>query len=125
MLEKLTNDNYIIYAMKHYDNPQCHTLSEFEEDLNKLVYLQRSLSKYKDTNEINERLVLNHIIILFNLFNEATINILFYKIRPEYWNIIITFLIFLERMPESLPNYGIITSDYQLDQFIITKLRNI
>lgn len=125
MIEILNKDNFILYCMKHYDNPQCHTVSEFEEDLNKLVYLQRSLSKYRDTNEINERLVLNHIIVLFNLFNEASINILFYKIRPDYWDIIITFLIFLERMPEELPQYGIITSDYQLDQFIITKLRDI
>lgn len=126
MNEKLNKDNFILYCMHHYDNPQCHSIKEFEEDLNRILYLQKLLTRYlNDENDLRERLVLNHLIVLFNLFNDATINILFYKIDKEYWNILITFLIYLNRMPDDVPQYGIITSDYILDDYIISKLREI
>lgn len=125
MIEKLTNENFIQYCMKHYDNPQCQTIQEFEEDLNRIVYLQRLLTRYKDNDELKERLVLNHLIVLFNLFNDATINILFFKLDKCYWHILMTFLIYLNRMPDELPQYGIITSDYILDETIISILRKI
>ena len=111
--------------MKHYDNPQCQTLSEFEEDLNRIMYLQKLLVRYTDNSELRERLILNHLIVLFNLFGDATINIIFFKIEPKLWNILITFLIYLNRMPDELSQYGIITSNYTLDDYIITHLRKI
>lgn len=125
MIEKLTNENFLLYCMKHYDNPQCQTLSEFEEDLNRIMYLQKLLVRYTDNSELRERLILNHLIVLFNLFGDATINIIFFKIEPRLWNILITFLIYLNRMPDELPHYGIITSDYTLDDYIIPHLRKI
>lgn len=126
MPEILNKDNFILYCMKHYDNPQCHSVKEFEEDLNRVLYLQKLLTRYvNDKNELRERLILNHLIVLFNLFNDATINILFYKLDKDYWNILITFLIYLNRMPDTLPQYNIITSDYILDEFVILKLREI
>jgi hypothetical protein len=125
MIEKLTNENFLLYCMKHYDNPQCQTLKEFEEDLNRIMYLQKLLVRYQDVDELRERLILNHLIVLINLFNDATINILFFKIESKLWNILITFLIYLNRMPNELPQYGIITSNFILDDYIITHLRKI
>lgn len=125
MIEKLTNENFLIYCMKHYDNPQCQTLKEFEEDLNRIQYLQKLLIRYTEVDELRERLILNHLIVLINLFNDATINILFFKIESKLWNILITFLIYLNRMPNELPQYGIITSNFILDDYIITHLRKI
>ena len=126
MIEKLNNTNFILYCMKHYDNPQCTTVKEFEEDLNRILYLQKLLTRYiNNKEELRERLVLNHIIVLYNLFGEATTNILFYKLDKEYWNILITFLIYLNRIPDAIPQYGIIVSDFVLDEYIISKLREI
>jgi hypothetical protein len=126
MIEILNKDNFILYCMKHYDNPQCTSVKEFEEDLNRFLYLQKLLTRYiNNKDELRERLILNHLIVLFNLFNDATINILFYKLDKEYWNILITFLIYLNRMPDVLPQYGIITSDYILDDYIVSNLRKI
>lgn len=125
MIDKLTNENFLLYCMKHYDNPQCQTLSEFEEDLNRIMYLQKLLVRYTDNSELRERLILNHLIVLFNLFGDATINIIFFKIEPKLWNILITFLIYLNRMPDELSQYGIITSNYTLDDYIISHLRKI
>ena len=80
MIEILNKDNFILYCMKHYDNPQCTSVREFEEDLNRFLYLQKLLNRYiNNKDELRERLILNHLIVLFNLFNDATINILFYK----------------------------------------------
>jgi len=126
MIEILNKDNFILYCMKHYDNPQCTSVREFEEDLNRILYLQKLLTRYiNNKDELRERLILNHLIVLFNLFNDATINILFYKIEKEYWNILITFLIYLNRMPDTLPQYGIITSNFILDDYIVSNLRKI
>lgn len=125
MNNKLTEDNYIQYCMNHYDNPQCHSVVEFEDDLNRIIYLQRLFTRYKENNELRERLILNHLIVLFNLFNDNTINILFFKIDKQYWNTLITFLIYLNRMPEEVTNYNIITSDYALDDYVVSILRKI
>jgi hypothetical protein len=126
MIEILNKDNFILYCMKHYDNPQCTSVREFEEDLNRFLYLQKLLTRYiNNKDELRERLILNHLIVLFNLFNDATINILFYKLDKEYWNILITFLIYLNRMPDVLPQYGIIASDFILDDYIVSNLRKI
>ena len=125
MIEKLTNENFLLYCMQHYDNPQCQTLKEFEDDLNRIQYLQKLLIRYTEVDELRERLILNHLIVLINLFNDATINIMFFKIESKLWNILITFLIYLNRMPNELPQYGIITSNFILDDYIITHLRKI
>lgn len=125
MQELITKDNFIQYCMNHYDNPQCQTIQEFEDDLNRLLYLQKLFLRYRENGELKERLILNHLIVLFNLFNDYAINILFFKVDKQYWNILITFLIFLNRMPDTLPQYSIITSDYMLNETIINTLRKI
>lgn len=125
MQEILNENNFLVYAMHHYDNPQCHSLEEFEEDLKRFLYLKKLLSRYKKDGELRERLILNHIIVLYNVFGDATTNMLFYKIDGSYWSVLITFLVYLERMPEEIPQYSIKLSDYMLDEKVISSLRII
>ena len=124
-MEKLNEGNFLVHAMHHYDNPQCHSLVEFEEDIKKFLYLKKLLSRYKNTGEVRERLILNHIIVLYNIFGDAATNMMFYKTDEQYWNVLVTFLVYLERMPESLPQYGINISDIELDESVINALRKI
>ena len=123
--DKLSENNFLLYAMHHYDNPQCHSLEEFEEDLKKFLYLKKLLSRYKKDGELRERLILNHIIVLYNVFGDAATNMLFYKIDSECWNTLVTFLVYLERMPETVADYSIKLSDIPLDEEIISVLRKI
>jgi hypothetical protein len=125
MNEKLNEANFLIYAMHHYDNTQCYSLVEFEDDLKKFLYLKKLISRYKNNGDLKERLILNHIIVLYNLFGEATTKMLFYKVDKECWDVLVTFLVYLERMPETLPEYGIILSEVILDEKVISILRKI
>ena len=123
--EKLNESNFLLYAMHHYDNPQCNSVHEFEEDLKKFLYLKKLFSRYKNNGELRERLILNHIIVLYNIFGEATTRMLFYKIDESCWDALVTFLVYLERMPEKVSEYGIVLSDMILDDSIIHTLRKI
>jgi hypothetical protein len=123
--EKLNESNFLLYAMHHYDNPQCNSVQEFEEDLKKFLYLKKLFSRYKNNGELRERLILNHIIVLYNIFGEATTRMLFYKIDESCWDALVTFLVYLERMPEKVSEYGIVLSDMILDDSIIHTLRKI
>ena len=125
MIEKLDDSNFILYAAKHYDNPQCYDTIEFQDDLKRFKYLKRLFGKYQESGELRERLILNHIIVLYNVFGAAATNMLFYKIDEEHWSVLITFLVYLERMPETLPQYGISASDVSLDETVINALRKI
>jgi hypothetical protein len=111
--------------MHYYDNPQCHNIQEFEKDLRIFVYLKKLITRYKQSGELRERLILNHIIVLYNVFGDAATNMMFYKTDEQYWNVLVTFLVYLERMPESLPQYGINISDIELDESVINALRKI
>ena len=96
MFKKITRDNIILYAIKHYDNPQCEGEKEFYDDMKRFKYVKRLLRKYKDTKVLKERLLLNHIIILRNLFgSEACVTLLLFKIPQEYWSTLKSFLLFL------------------------------
>jgi len=96
MYEKITNENVIMFAIKHYDNPQCEGEKEFYDDMKRFKYIKRLLRKYKDTNVLKERLLLNHIIVLYNLFgSEACVTLLLFKIQREYWGTLKSFLLFL------------------------------
>lgn len=125
MIEPLSESNFLVYAMHHYDNPQCHSLAEFEEDLKKFLYLKKLLSRYKNNGELRERLILNHIIVLYNIFGEAATKMLFHKIEKECWAALVTFLVYLNRMPEEIPEYSIVLSNVILDEKIISTLRKI
>jgi hypothetical protein len=125
MVEKLTEENFLIEAMHAYDNTQCVALSEFEEDLKRFTYLKKLFQRYHDNQDLKERLILNHIIVLHNLFGIATTEMLFFKTDKEYWSYLVTFLVYLERMPIEVPEFGIKLSNIKLDEFIISALRKI
>ena len=96
MYEKITLDNVIMFAIKHYDNPQCEGEKEFYDDMKRFKYIKRLLRKHKDTGVLKERLLLNHIIVLNNLFGaEACVTLLLFKIQREYWETLKSFLLFL------------------------------
>ena len=96
MFEKITNDNVLLFALKHYDNPQCEGEKEFHDDMKRFKYIKRLLRKHKDTGVLKERLLLNHIIILNNLFGpEACVTLLLFKIQKEHWETLKSFLLFL------------------------------
>ena len=101
MYEKITNDNIIMFAIKHYDNPQCEGEKEFYDDMKRFKYIKRLLRKYKETSILKERLILNHIIILRNLFGpEACVTLLLYKIQQEYLSTLKSFLLYLNMIRE-------------------------
>ena len=96
MYEKITADNVMMFAIKHYDNPQCEGEKEFHDDMKRFKYIKRLLRKYKDSSILKERLLLNHIIILNNLFGpEACVTLLLFKIQQEYWGTLKSFLLYL------------------------------
>jgi hypothetical protein len=97
--DELNEDNYLLFAIKYYENPHASTMEEFEEDLKRFKYIKRLLKKYQEQNELRHHLILNHMIICFNVFGEATVPLLFFKIEKEYWSLIKTFLVFLNRIP--------------------------
>ena len=96
----LTNKNFLLYAMKHYSNPRCSDMDEFNEDLNRIKYIKRLLGRYQQRGILKERLILNHIIILGNLFGPVpTCRILFFKIEERLHSSLRTFLEFLNYIP--------------------------
>ena len=129
MFEDLNDDNFLLYAMKFYENPQCLSESDFNNDLKILKYVKRLLNRYERTRVLKERLMLNHLIMLGNVFpGKVLVRILFLKIPVQYWSELKTFLIFLNYMPEkieSINGRSIISSDIQINLDIANKLREI
>jgi hypothetical protein len=123
--EKLNENNFLLFAMNHYDNPQCHSLEEFDDDLKKFLYLKKLITRYKKDNDLKERLILNHIIVLYNVFGVSATKMLFYKIDKDNWDVLVTLLVYLGHMPEELPEYNIILSDIKLDEKVIAVLRKL
>ena len=96
MYKKITSENITMFAIRHYDNPHCESEKEFYDDMKRFKYIKRLLRKYKETNVLKERLILNHIIILRNLFGpEACVTLLLYKIQQEYLSTLKSFLLYL------------------------------
>ena len=106
MIEALNESNFITFAAKHYDNPHCFDDEEFFDDLKRFKYLKKLFKKYQESGQLRERLIINHIIIISNLFgNENAVRMLFLKM-PEYKKELKTFLVFLNIMPEKVKNIG-------------------
>ena len=121
----MTEDNFVLLAMHHYDNPQCTSVAEFEDDMKRFLYLKKLFFRYKSANDLKERLILNHIIVLYNVFGDNTTKMLFTKIDDTCWDSLVTFLVYLQRMPDSIPELGITLSKIKLDETIINILRKI
>ena len=99
---KLTPDNIMMFAMKHYDNPSCVDSKEFLDDMKRFKYLKRLFRKYDTSGTLKVRLILNHIIVLANVFGvDASSTLLFFKIEKKHWSTLKTFLVYLNYMPEN------------------------
>ena len=125
----LTEENFLMFSMREYNNMQCTDIEEFHDDLKKIKYIKRLFNIYKNDGQLKERLILNHLIVFYNVFPAyAGTRILFYKIEEQFWPMLKTFLIFLDRMPdkiESIRGKEMKSTDIKLDDGIITKLRTI
>ena len=120
MYEKITPSNVLMYAIRNYNNPHCEGEKEFEDDLKRFKYIKRLLRKYYDTDILKERLLLNHFIVVFNMFGkEAACNILELKLDQRHWPVVKPFLIFLNYIRND--EYTGIT----MDPFVVDKLRKI
>jgi hypothetical protein len=126
--ENLTDENMMLYAAKAYDKPNC-IMSEFTEDMKRLNYLKRLFRRYKKHGEMRERLILNHIVVLYNLFGpEVTTRLLFFSANKEDYTILKTYLLFLNLMPERVRGINgkdILSSDIAVDMDIAEVLRNL
>ena len=98
--DELNESNYLLFAIKFYNNPQSVTRDDFESDLKRIRYIKRLLKRYKNTGELKIHLILNHLIILFNVFDEAAVPLLFYHLEEDLWPSIKSFLVFLNRIPD-------------------------
>lgn len=117
MKDRLCTNNFVMYAMKMYSNPLCIGIEEFKEDILRVKYIKRLLLKFKKNNDLKERLVLNHIIILQNVFGaEACTRILFYKLPKELHTYLKAFLEYLQYLPHEIPEVDLnsIISDHRI-----------
>ena len=121
MVEKITETNFDRLAMRLYDNPQCTSVEEFEDDLKRFSYLKKLFGRYVEKGDLKERLILNHLIIVFNVFGVSAIEFLFFKIDREYWPILATFLDYMGMMCD-IPEFGIEADTLPLDPIIVAAL---
>lgn len=118
--EELNSKNFMLFAAKNYNNKQCMTQEEFEEDLQRFKYLKRLFNRYETTGELSERLILNHLIVLYNVFTiKAANHMMFYKIEKTNWPMLKTFLVYLNYLPED--QY----IEVPLDEKIVEALRKV
>ena len=119
---ELNESNYLLFAIKFYDNPQSVTREDFESDLKRIRYVKRLLKRYKNNGELKVHLILTHLIILFNVFNEATVPLLFYNLDEELWPAIKSFLIFLNRVSE-YPKTKV--NEIEADEYCLQQLKEL
>ena len=122
IFSELTEDNFLLFAIKNYENPQAVTKEDFDKDLNHFKYIKRLLKRYKNTGQLKSHLLLNHFIILYNIFGEAATPMLFHKIEQELWPSMKTFIMFLGKLPD-YPKSGI--HDVQPDLYCLRELYKI
>ena len=129
-MNELNDDNFLIFAIKHYRNSSCTGMAELEDDLKRFKYLKRLFNRYEKTGDPNDRLIINHLTLLYNVFGNATTEMLFFKLEEKYWINLKTYLVFLNRLPleevysRTLLPKRIIT-DIPLNNELIKILRNI
>ena len=122
IFNELNEDNFQLFAIKYYENPQAVTKEDFDKDLNHFKYIKRLLKRYKRDGELKTHLLLNHFIILYNIFGEAATPMLFYKIEEELWPVMKTFVLFLNKLPD-YPHCFI--HDVEVDAFASQELQDI
>ena len=129
LFDDLNDKNYTMFATKYYDNPQCTSVEEFHEDLNKIKYVKRLFNRFLETGELKTNLILNHLIVIYNVFeNEPATRMLFFRVEKKFYSILKPFLIFLNRLPETvkgIEGIDIHTSHIPLNETTIKELRKI
>ena len=122
LFDHLNEDNFLLFAIRNYENPQAVTKEDFDKDLNHFKYIKRLLKRYKNSGQLKTHLLLNHFIILYNIFGEATTPMLFFKIEEDLWSSMKTFVMFLGKLPE-YPKSKI--HDIKVDLFCLQELYTI
>ena len=122
IFNELNEDNFLLFAIKNYENPQAVTKEDFDKDLNHFKYIKRLLKRYKKSGELKTHLILNHFIVLYNIFGEAATPMLFFKIDKDLWSVLKSFIIFLNKLPE-YPRSSI--HNIQVDLYCLEELYKI
>ena len=122
IFNELNEENFLLFAIKHYENPQAVTKEDFNRDLNHFKYIKRLLKRYKSSGELKIHLLINHFIILYNIFGDAATPMLFYKIERNLWSSIKTFIVFLDRLPDYPKCY---IHDIEMDKRCLEELEKI
>ena len=129
LFDDLNEKNYVMFAMKYYDNLQCTSIEEFNEDLNKIKYVKRLFNRFLETGELRTNLILNHLIVIYNVFeNEAATRMLFFRVERRFYSILKPFLLFMNRLPKvvrGIDDKNIITNEIPLNEMTIKELRKI
>ena len=116
---ELNDDNYLLFAIKFYENPHAVTREDFEDDLKKIKYVKRLLRRYQNSNVLKTHLILNHLTVLFNVFGDAAVPLLFYNLERDLWSAIKSFLVFLGKLTSE--DVG----DIPVDPYCLEQLENI
>ena len=122
LFSELNEENFLLFAIKNYENPSAVTREDFDKDLNHFRYIKRLLKRYKSSGELKVHLLINHFIILYNIFGDAATPMLFYKIEKNLWSSIKSFIVFLDKLPEYPKTY---IHDIELDEVCLQELRSI
>ena len=122
LFNELNEGNFKLFAIKNYENPQAVTEADFEKDLNHFKYIKRLLKRYKNSGELKSHLIINHFIVLYNIFGDAATPMLFHKIEKELWPVMKTFVLFLNKLPD-YPHCFI--HDVEVDAFASQELQDI
>ena len=122
IFDVLNEDNFLLFAIKNYRNPQAVTEEDFHRDLNHFKYIKRLLKRYKKDGDLRCHLLINHFIVLYNIFGEAATPMLFYKVEEDLWGCIKTFIVFLNRLPEKPRCY---IHDIPIDPECLRQLKEI
>ena len=121
----LSEQTFILFAMRVYDNTQCVSIKEFEDDLMRFVYLNKLFKRYHLKGELKIRLILNHIVVLNNVFGIDVVDMLFLKVSEDYWPYLVVFLVYLNLLPDMTPHLKIDTTVIPLDMTIAQELRKL
>lgn len=129
MFDVVNEDNFVLFAAKHYNNPQCYDTEEFYDDLKRFKYIKRLFNRFEQTGDLKERLILNHILILYNMFGDAATLMLFVKLKGHY-TLLKPFLVLINRMPDRILGVEtrdniVYNSDIAMNPEIISALRKI
>ena len=122
IFHELTEENFLLFAIKNYENPQAVSREDFDRDLNHFKYIKRLLKRYINKGELKIHLLMNHFIILYNIFGEATTPMLFFKIEKDLWSPMKTFVVFLNKLPEYPKCY---IHDIEIDKRCLEELQQI